>query len=149
MDLVISWYFDNIFYTSNPTNEGIGTVLEGIVTKVSPQTSFFLDTKFSGEEVRKAVLEMSLMKAPGRDGYQNFWDRIGPSVVEACLGVVNHGDLVESINSTIITLIPKIHTPESSFQFRPISLCNVLYKIIAKTIVSRFRKALDGVISET
>ncbi|KAK2636060.1 hypothetical protein Ddye_030852 [Dipteronia dyeriana] len=52
------------------------------------------------------------------------------------------------MNKTIITLIPKVQTPESMAEFRPISLCNVLYKIIAKVLTNRLRSVLGEIISE-
>ncbi|KAK3192991.1 hypothetical protein Dsin_024301 [Dipteronia sinensis] len=53
------------------------------------------------------------------------------------------------MNNSVISLIPKIKNPMRISDYRPISLCNVLYKIIAKAITNRFRHALGGVISET
>lgn len=55
---------------------------------------------------------------------------------------------VSSLNSTNIVLIPKISNPINMSHFRPISLCNVLYKILAKVIVNRFRKVIGKCVDE-
>ena len=53
-------------------------------------------------------------------------------VEDLCLGVLNEGHSVRDINDTIVTLIPKVNETERVRDFRPISLCNVVYKVIAK-----------------
>ncbi|KAA3481214.1 reverse transcriptase [Gossypium australe] len=57
---------------------------------------------------------------------------MGKEVSQYCLGVLNNGMDLELMNVTNIILIPKILNPTSMENFRPISLCNVIYKVIAK-----------------
>jgi hypothetical protein len=45
-------------------------------------------------------------------------------------------------------LIPKVDNPESLKEFRPISHCNVLYKIISKCFVNSLRPVLGDIVSE-
>jgi hypothetical protein len=51
------------------------------------------------------------------------------------------------INDTTIVLIPKLNNQEELKDFRPISLCNVIYKVISKCLVNRLRPILDNIIS--
>lgn len=51
-------------------------------------------------------------------------------------------------NSTLITLIPKLNNPSSPKDFRPISLCNTCYKIIARAITNRLRPILAKAIDQ-
>lgn len=53
----------------------------------------------------------------------------------------------EKLNMTLITLVPKVESPLSMVQFRPISLCSTLYKVISKVIVARLRTILPNLIS--
>ena len=57
------------------------------------------------------------------------------------------GRVLPSLNSTFITLIPKKDKPSTFDDFRPISLCNLIYKLIAKVVANRLNPFLDKFIS--
>jgi len=56
------------------------------------------------------------------------------------------GKLLKQVNHTLIALIPKVENPTTTTQFRPINLCNSLYKIIAKILVNRMHPVLGKII---
>lgn len=94
---------------------------------------------FSDEEIDIALAQMQPLKAPGPDGlgvsfYQKHWATVGDGVRKAILNFLDSGIFDPSLNLTYIALIPKTQKVASVFDFRPISLCNVLYKIIAKVL---------------
>ena len=80
--------------------------------------------------------------------YQNFWNLTGNDVTESFLKFFNSTSLPEQLNHTFITLIPKKKNPECASDFRPISLCNVLYKIFSKVLANRLKKILPKIITE-
>ena len=106
---------------------------------------------FVAKEVQRALNRLT---APGLDGmspifYKSFWHIVGKDVVEVVLSALNSGVIPESLNSTFIALIPKIKDPKKFFDFRPISLCNVVYKLIAKVLVNRLKMILPYVVSNS
>jgi len=62
---------------------------------------------------------------------------------------LNTGEMDALINTTHIALIPKVKNSVSVFEFRPISLCNVIYQIISKVMANRLKVVLPSIISCT
>lgn len=69
-------------------------------------------------------------------------------MTQSILNFLNFVSLPHHLNHTFITLIPKVKSPELGFDFQPISLCNVLYKIILKVLAKRLNKILPNIITE-
>jgi ribonuclease HI len=106
----------------------------------------------SNMEVKNALFTMSPWKAPGPDGfpagfYQNGWRDMGSSICDFVKYIWSNPMDVASVNFTDICLIPKVDRPELVSQFRPISLCNVSYKIITKIMVNRLKTIIPQIVS--
>ncbi|CAN1760445.1 Transposon TX1 uncharacterized 149 kDa protein [Linum perenne] len=91
-------------------------------------------------------------KSRGPDGfnpgfYQAFWHVIGDDLFHACSMWLNEGSLPELAQLTNIILIPKVDVPEDMKDLRPISLCNVLYRVVAKVLVNRLRGVMPSLIA--
>lgn len=54
---------------------------------------------------------------------------------------------MKDLNHTFIALIPKIKDPNRMVDYRPISLCNVVYKLISKSLANQLKKIIDDIIS--
>ena len=94
------------------------------------------------------------LKAPGPDGmpplfYQNFWPLIGNVVTKTVLDFLNSGIIPPNFNETHTVLVPKIEEPKRVTDYRPISLCNVVYKLASKAIANRLKKIFPIIISDT
>ncbi|KAL5539433.1 hypothetical protein UlMin_045908 [Ulmus minor] len=150
---IISDYFQDIFLSSSPSTSDFASVLSCVHPKVTTDMNNQLLRPFTSEDIKKALMDMNPTKAPGPDGlpaifFQKFWDIIGEDITKAALHILNDGGDMGSWNATLITLIPKIQHPTTVKNFRPISLCTVLYKIVSRSITNRFRLILDDVIGD-
>eukprot|EP00253_Pinus_taeda_P027835 PITA_27835 len=111
-----------------------------------------LSAPVSKEEVDAAMKTMGREKSPGPDGWTielflHFFDLIGPDITEVVEESRRKGEIYKPFNSTFIALIPKKDDPETFEDFRPISLCNCIYKIIAKVIAINLVPILSRNIS--
>jgi hypothetical protein len=105
-------------------------------------------------EIKRTLFEMASQKAPGPDGlpvifYKTYWKTVGNSFIRAVTSFFEIGKMHKEINKSLIVLILKVQNPTSFNHFRPISLCNVVYKTITKLIVSKLRPLLHKIISPT
>jgi hypothetical protein len=144
-------YYTKLF----TTEESVGVVkcLSGIEQRVTNDMNTQLLKEFTANEISVALAQMQPLKSPGPDGftacfYQKFWPTVGREVCQAVLGFLNTGILDGAINSTYIALIPKKKSPTKVTEYRPISLCNVLYKLISKVLANRLKKILPSIISK-
>lgn len=95
---------------------------------------------------------MTPLSSLGPDGflahfYQSNWEVLEKEVCRFVLHVLNIGGSLKGVNDTFITLIPKLQEPKKVGDFRPISLCNVIRKVIDKVLVNRLKVVLPDVIS--
>ena len=145
-------YFKTIFHlgTCERMEECLNTVPQRMSTDIREE----LSRPSTVEKVKAALFQMGPTKAPRPDGmnalfYQKFWHIVGNNVSSIVLEFLNSGIMVLEINYTNLVLIPKIKSAEKMTDFRPLSLCNVIYKIISKMLANRLKIILPQLISPT
>ncbi|GJU03986.1 RNA-directed DNA polymerase, eukaryota, reverse transcriptase zinc-binding domain protein [Tanacetum coccineum] len=79
--------------------------------------------------------------------FKKAWAVVGNDVCLAVKKIFKYGKLLKEINSTLITLIPKVHHPKLVTEFRPIACCNVLYKCISKVLTNRIKETLNKLVN--
>ncbi|XP_062010302.1 uncharacterized protein LOC133726711 [Rosa rugosa] len=103
-------------------------------------------------EVKESLFAIGGLKAPGHDGfpaifYQNHWQTYSGEIFQVVHDAFSSCKIPPGLNHTIISLIPKIDGPQHMANFRPISLCTTIYKVISKIIVARIRPLMQHLIS--
>ncbi|XP_056698546.1 uncharacterized protein [Spinacia oleracea] len=111
-----------------------------------------LSIMISIEEVRHNLFFMDPIKTPGPDGiqpifFQKHWNDLGATIYDFCVSCFRSCSIPKEINKSYIALIPKIANPSLITEFRPIGLCNTIYKLITKIISSRVKSILNRIIS--
>lgn len=151
IEMVMVDYFDQLFTASNIE---CGTVIDCIQTTITEAQNTCLLASVSEIEVKAALFHMFPDKSPGPDGmspgfYQSHWHIVRGDIVSIVQKFFETGLIDQQLQCTNIVLIPKKKNPSLMTELRPISLCNVVYKIISKVLANRLKSIIDLIISDS
>lgn len=112
-----------------------------------------LEQPITIEELSNAVRSLQSGKSPGPDGYSaEFYKKLFPKIAPILSEMYNeafvNGNLPQTLNlATISLILKKNQDPLDCASYRPISLLNVDYKILAKLLAIRLESVLPSIIS--
>ena len=132
--LVVLEYFSTHF-TEPEMQETRTRMLTHRFPPIKEDTDRKVCKPFNTTDIHEALHNMDPRKEPGPDGYhalffQKHGALVGKSVSALALDVLRGAHIPNGLNNTFLTLIPKVLNPPMVTHFRPIRLCNVVYKII-------------------
>jgi hypothetical protein len=144
-------FYGNLF--SSEPRDSTESIIDSMNGKVSDDMNISLCKPYTNEEIKTALFQMGPTKAPGPDGfpalfYQTHWNFLEQEVCNAVRGFLEGEAMPEGFCDSVIVLIPKVSNPDNLKNFRPISLCNVLYKIASKVVANHLKLILPVIISE-
>jgi hypothetical protein len=119
---------------------------------ISDDDNLFLCAIPTETEIFGALASLGRLKVPGPNGftalfYMKYWDTIKHTVLHAVWNFFQNDQLLREQNHTFLALIPKTIGASTVQNFRPISLCNIIYKIISKLLANRLKPLLNKFIS--
>ncbi|KAJ6965149.1 hypothetical protein NC652_003148 [Populus alba x Populus x berolinensis] len=119
---------------------------------IDPASHASLLAPFTCGVIKQALFNINDNNASRSDGYtflslKKSWDIIGSDSCHAVRDLFVSGKLLKQINHFIIALIPKFANVTSIADFKPISCCNVVYKVISKILFASLVVALADIIS--
>ena len=106
---------------------------------ISDEMNEEMTKEITEEEIRHTLQSFQKGKSPGPDGftlefYLGFYDLLKKDLLEVVRESQESGKVLGIFNATLLTLIPTKQNPTSFDEFRPISCCNMIYKIITKVL---------------
>jgi hypothetical protein len=141
-------------YSGNTRNDSFDKMFTQDLPKISLKSFQDLENPFTDKELSAAVKSLKGGKAPGTDGftanfYKFFWIDIKDLVSASLKYAFENNLLSEEQRRAILRLIPKHDKDLVSLKnWRPISLLNTDYKILAQTLAIRLQKILPEIISK-
>lgn len=144
-------------YTKGPTAQ-IGSIYSAALLESLPKIPTFirpcLELIPSNLEIHKVAMSLGPHKAAGPDGFnahllQQYWDVFGALVCEEVSKFFITGVMPSSIAKSNLILIPKVKDPCQVGDYRPISVCNVIYKIISKILTTRLKPYIARCVSSS
>jgi hypothetical protein len=153
MENTLTGYFQNLLTEPRADrHEAIKKVTRHVPSLVTPEQNIALLWPITIEEVDQALQETPKRKAPGPNGFtsdffHHCWPLIRTEVWEILEDSRATGQILQALNATFITLVPKEGQTHHPKQFRPIPLCNIIYKLLTKVIARRLKPILPTIIS--
>ncbi|KAI0519828.1 hypothetical protein KFK09_007289 [Dendrobium nobile] len=145
-------YFKDIFNAPTPT------LIDGISfpkgSTIPQEQQSFLTAQVTDQEIKDIIFASSTATSPGPDGYtfefyKSTWGITGYYICQAIKNFFETGILPKAVKATAIVLIPKTPHASQITDFRPISLCNTFYKIIAKILANRMKPIMPAIIHKS
>jgi hypothetical protein len=142
-------YFENMFAESMSWRPKLDDLEFESLSKGEAAS---LEAPFLEKEVKEVIYGMNGNKAPGPDGFsiaffQACWEVLKNDIMAVFSDFHARSKFEKSLNSTFISLIPKVPVAADLKDFRPISLVNGVYKIISKVLANRLRLVMSTIIS--
>lgn len=141
-------------HIGSPNTEEVETSFSGLhLPTISNEQKEKLDVPITEEEIRATIRFMKTGKSPGLDDfpveyYKKYNDILSPILCEVYLEAFETGCLPSTFNNALISLIPKKDRDTSApSSFRPVSLLNVNYKILTKTLALRLENVTTDIIN--
>lgn len=143
-------YFDSLFQSLDTDWK---QVVDCIHPKITEDHNSEILRPVDASEVKGAMFHMHPDKSLGPDGmspgfYQRYWSIVGTDVTKMVQNFFDTGTFDQHVTETNIVLVPKKQSPKRMADLRPISLCNVVYKVASKVIANRLKEVIGLVISK-
>ncbi len=146
-------FYDDLFSSLNINQDTINEYLgkANINIKLSDSQKSDCDMDFDEKEIKNVVNRLKPNKSPGIDGiipefYKEFWDIIKKPFMSMVQDTYIHGELPYTLRKAILALLFKKGDDFLLKNYRPISLTNYDYKIIAFILAERLQKVIKSLI---
>ena len=150
----IGKFYSNLYTSKNIELNKIENYLSDVteLPTLSEQQKVQLEKPLSKDEFSKIIKILKPNKSPGYDGipnefYQTFWDDIQTMFMSMINESWEEGSLPSTMNTSILSLIHKGESRDDISNYRPISLTNTDYKLVAFVFSNRLQNVIASIVN--
>jgi hypothetical protein len=149
-------YYSNLYKTTKPSQSCIDEYFDNIdedaQVRLSEADKLKCDGEVTFQECSEVLSKMKKNKSPGLDGltvefYSKFWNVLGPILVKVYNESFKNEVLPNTLNKSVMALIFKKGERSQISNYRPISLTNVDYKLLAFVLSARLQTVIGSLVS--
>jgi len=150
----IGSFYSELYCSKQSGNHNVSDFIRNVETPtLSNLSKEMCDINITLSEVKVVVNNMKENRAPGLDGltsefYKKCWPFIDKIVYNMIIETFDKGELCDSMKKAVVTLIYKKGNKNMLNNYRPISLTNCDYKLIAFILAKRLQKVIKEIINE-
>lgn len=149
--MIVDYYTE--LYAGKEINMGVAEeMINGVKNRITEADGVFLNSDISREEISKAISSINKGRSPGEDGFvAELYVKLNREVSKLLHKIFNHmwqgGMTPADFSNGFITLVYKNKgCREEVANYRPISLLNSDFKILAKVMVNRCKGIVEQII---
>ncbi|WJX68825.1 hypothetical protein P8452_53158 [Trifolium repens] len=144
--------YGNLMGTADTHLMGIDIVAMRVGPQVTSEQRDLLLAPIQESEIILALKSIGDLKAPGLDGYGAYffkttWSITKKDVIAAVMEFFYENNIYIAINNTLVTLIPKHSAAKTIKEYRLISCCTTIFKIISKILTMRLCKVMNSIVN--
>ncbi|GJZ06966.1 RNA-directed DNA polymerase, eukaryota, reverse transcriptase zinc-binding domain protein [Tanacetum coccineum] len=149
--LFLDWAVQSNVLGEPSNNSNIVMSKDLFCNTLNKDEAVWMVREVTNNEIKEALFDIGDNRAPWPNGFSSLffkkaWRIVGDDVCETAKEFFCTGQMLGELNATLISLVPKVATPNKLSDFRPIACCNVLYKCITKVITNTIKDGLKKLV---
>ncbi len=147
-------FYKELFRKEEVDEESIGQVLDKLKTRVSDDDREMCEGEIGTGEIQAAIGGLGRNKSPGIDGligefYIEFREELVPVLDRLFRWIEEKGEMPLSMLTGLVSIIYKKGSRDRLENYRPLSMLNNDYKILARVLANRIKRVIGTVVGNT
>ena len=150
----VEGFYKELFQRGEVDEENLEQVLHEVEAKLSEEDRERCDDDIGTGEIEAAIIGLGKNKSPGIDGligefYVEFREELLPVLGRLYRRIEETGEMPQGMSTGLVTIIHKGGSRDRLENYRPLSMLNTDYKILARVMANRMKRVIGTVVGNT